>query len=155
LTDEAPQASLEVISLGCGVSQINGVPAVVSDQHVVTDAFAICLSIKVERAMGFFITLAEEGTHGQDANHDDHVTRQNPSVTVLNSTVTSDTNSYSRCMSPEPIHEPVVDQGFEDRWAAWQARGDANDRATKRKLLIMAAILTLSVAILSVLSLLR
>ena len=52
-------------------------------------------------------------------------------------------------MSPEPIPAPVVDQGFEDRWAAWQARGEANDRATKRKLFIMAAILILSVAILS------
>jgi hypothetical protein len=58
-------------------------------------------------------------------------------------------------MSPEPIHRPVVDQVFEDRWATWQARGDANDRATNRKLLIMAAILTLSVAVLSVLSLPR
>jgi hypothetical protein len=67
-------------------------------------------------------------------------------MTVLNSTVTSGTNSYSRCMSPEAIHEPVVDQGFEDRWAAWQARGDANDRATKRALFIVAAILILSVA---------
>ena len=57
-------------------------------------------------------------------------------------------------MSSEPIHAPV-EQGSEDRWATWQARGDANDLATKRKLLIMAAILMLSVAILSVLSLLR
>lgn len=57
-------------------------------------------------------------------------------------------------MSSEPIHAPV-EQGSEDRWATWQARGDANDLATKRKLLIMAAILTLFVAILSVLSLLR
>jgi hypothetical protein len=58
-------------------------------------------------------------------------------------------------MSPEPIHGPVVDHSLEHRWAAWQARGDANDRATSRKLLIMAAILTLSVVVLSVLSLLR
>ncbi len=68
---------------------------------------------------------------------------------MLNSTATIGTNSYSRCMSPEPIPAPVVNQGFEDRWAAWQARGEANDRATKRKLFIMAAILILSVAILS------
>jgi hypothetical protein len=74
---------------------------------------------------------------------------------VLNSTATIGTNSYSRCMSPELIHAPVVDQGFEDRWAVWQARGDANDRATKRKLLIVAAILILSVAILNGLSLLQ
>ena len=56
-------------------------------------------------------------------------------------------------MSPEPIQAPVVDQGFEDRWMAWQARGAANDRATRRKLIIMAAILLVSVAVLSMLSL--
>jgi hypothetical protein len=58
-------------------------------------------------------------------------------------------------MSPEPIPARVVNQGFEDRWAAWQARGAANDRATRRKLFIMAAILILSVATVSVLSLLK
>jgi len=58
-------------------------------------------------------------------------------------------------MPPEPIPAPAVNQGFEDRWAAWQARGAANDRATKRKLFIMAAILIFSVAILSVLSMLN
>jgi hypothetical protein len=45
--------------------------------------------------------------------------------------------------------EPFVDEGFEERWAAWQARGVANDRATRRKLFILAAILVLSVAILN------
>jgi hypothetical protein len=74
---------------------------------------------------------------------------------VLNSTATIGTNSYSGRISPEPIPPPVVNQGFEDRWAAWQARGAANDRATKRKLFIMAALLILSVAILAGLSLLR
>jgi hypothetical protein len=74
---------------------------------------------------------------------------------VLNSTATIGTNSYSGRISPEPIPAPVVNQGFEDRWAAWQARGAANDRATKRKLFIMAALLILSVAILAGLSLLR
>jgi len=58
-------------------------------------------------------------------------------------------------MSQEPIHAPAVDQGFEERWAAWQARGAANDRATRRKLFIVAAILILSVAILNGLWLLR
>jgi hypothetical protein len=52
-------------------------------------------------------------------------------------------------MVQEPIQAPVVDQGFEDRWAAWQARGAAHDRANKRKLFIMAAILVLSAAILN------
>jgi hypothetical protein len=58
-------------------------------------------------------------------------------------------------MSPEPIRAPVTDQGFEERWAAWQARGDANDRATKRKFFIVAAILVLSAAILNGLWLLQ
>jgi hypothetical protein len=57
-------------------------------------------------------------------------------------------------MSPEPIHAPVVDQGFEDRWTAWQERGAENDRATKRKLYIAGAILILTVAILKGFSLL-
>ena len=50
---------------------------------------------------------------------------------------------------------PVVDQGFQDRWAAWQARGVANDRATRRKLWVVAAILILSIVLLNGLSLLR
>jgi hypothetical protein len=58
-------------------------------------------------------------------------------------------------MSPEPISAPVVSRDLEDRWAAWQARGDANDRATKRKLFIVAAILIFSVAILNGLWLLQ
>jgi hypothetical protein len=44
--------------------------------------------------------------------------------------------------------EPFVDNGFPERWAAWQARGAANDRATKRKLFVVAAILVVSAAIL-------
>jgi hypothetical protein len=58
-------------------------------------------------------------------------------------------------MSQEPTQAPVVDQGFEDRSAAWQARGAANDRAARRKLWIVAAILILSIAILNGISLLR
>ena len=58
-------------------------------------------------------------------------------------------------MTPESIPAPVVNEGFEDRWAAWQARGDANDLATRRKLFMMAAILTLSVAVLTALSVLK
>ena len=77
---------------------------------------------------------------------------------MLNSTATFGTNSYSRGMSPEPIPAipgPVVNPAAEDLWAAWQARGDANDRATKRKLFTVAAFLLLSVAILAGVSLLR
>jgi hypothetical protein len=58
-------------------------------------------------------------------------------------------------MSPVPVHAPVVDQRFEDRSAAWQARGAANDRATKRKLFIVAALIIVSLAILNGLWLLR
>ena len=47
-------------------------------------------------------------------------------------------------MSPQPF----VDEGFAERWAAWQARGAANTRATRRKLFVVAAILVLSVAML-------
>ena len=50
--------------------------------------------------------------------------------------------------SPGMPEEPFVDEGFEERWAAWQARGAAHDRATRRKLFILAAILALSAVIL-------
>ena len=42
--------------------------------------------------------------------------------------------------------EPFVDEGFEERWAAWQARGAAHNRTTRRKLFVLAIILALSVA---------
>jgi hypothetical protein len=45
--------------------------------------------------------------------------------------------------------EPFINEGFAERWAAWQARGAANDRATRRKLFVLAAILVLSAAILN------
>jgi hypothetical protein len=48
----------------------------------------------------------------------------------------------------EPI-QTTVDQGFEERWAAWQARGAAHDRATRRRWFIVAAILILGSAVLS------
>jgi hypothetical protein len=37
--------------------------------------------------------------------------------------------------------EPVVGEGFDERWAAWLERGAAHDRATRRRLFILAAIL--------------
>jgi hypothetical protein len=45
--------------------------------------------------------------------------------------------------------EPIVDAGFEGRWAAWQARGAANDRATRRRLFVLGAILVVAAALLS------
>ncbi len=45
--------------------------------------------------------------------------------------------------------ERFVDEGFAERWAAWQARGAANDRATRRKLFVVVALVILAAAILS------
>jgi hypothetical protein len=45
--------------------------------------------------------------------------------------------------------EPFVDDGFAERWAAWQARGAAHDRATRRKLFVFfVAVVVLSSAVL-------
>jgi hypothetical protein len=52
-------------------------------------------------------------------------------------------------MSDKMIPIPVVDAGFEERWAAWQARGAENDRATRRRLYILVAALILSGAFLN------
>ena len=54
----------------------------------------------------------------------------------------------SKRYSPD-MSEPFVDDGFEERWAAWQARGAANDRNTRRKMFVVAAILVLAAAILN------
>ena len=45
--------------------------------------------------------------------------------------------------------EPIVEDRFQERWAAWQKRGAANDVATRQKLYVMAGLLVLSGAILS------
>jgi hypothetical protein len=74
---------------------------------------------------------------------------------VLNSTAMSRTTVYSSNMTAELSPILIVDQRFEDRWAAWQARADANDLAAKRKLLFAAAILICSAAILNGLWLLQ
>ena len=62
---------------------------------------------------------------------------------MLNSTESTVATGYSAVMPQEPF----VDEGFGERWAAWQARGAANTRATRRKLFVVA-IFVLSVAIL-------
>ena len=45
--------------------------------------------------------------------------------------------------------QPSVDTGFEERWAAWQARGADHDRRTRRMFFIVAALVILLVAIVS------
>ena len=61
---------------------------------------------------------------------------------VPNRTVGRRANGYSRVMSTEQS----VQQQFDERWAAWQARGEANDRATRRRFVTMAAIVIVFVA---------
>ena len=44
---------------------------------------------------------------------------------------------------------PIVNEGFEQRWQAWRARGDEQDQATRRKLFFLVTALLLSGAVLS------
>ena len=44
------------------------------------------------------------------------------------------------------ITQPVI-PGFEERWAAWQAKGAAHDRAVRRRFAIVAPILAVVTAI--------
>lgn len=41
--------------------------------------------------------------------------------------------------------------GFEERWAAWQARGAAHDRAVRRRMMFAVPILAIVAAVLYVL----
>lgn len=50
-------------------------------------------------------------------------------------------------MSNELIPIPIVSEGFEGRWAAWQARGDARDLATRQRLFLLALTIILSGAV--------
>jgi hypothetical protein len=68
---------------------------------------------------------------------------------VLNSTAWIPRTRYSRYMTQETIQISTVDEGLDSRWAAWQARGAANDRATRRKLFVLAAILLFTAVMVS------
>jgi hypothetical protein len=47
-----------------------------------------------------------------------------------------------------PTSTPVTDSAtFDERWAAWQAKGAAHDRAVRRKMAIAAPILLVVVAV--------
>lgn len=66
--------------------------------------------------------------------------------------------SRTRSISASPLRTeshrgPAVpaDADFGARWAAWQARGVADDRAVRRKLIILAAGLAVPAVILYVL----
>ena len=47
-----------------------------------------------------------------------------------------------------PASTPVTDSAtFDERWAAWEAKGVAHDRAVRRKMAIAAPILLVVVAV--------
>jgi hypothetical protein len=47
-----------------------------------------------------------------------------------------------------PTSTPVTDSAtFDERWAAWQAKGAAHDRAVRRRMAIAAPILLVVVAV--------
>jgi hypothetical protein len=55
-------------------------------------------------------------------------------------------------VSTQTVATPgVLTSTFEERWAAWQARGAAHDRAVRRKTAIAAPILVAIAAVLYVL----
>jgi hypothetical protein len=43
-------------------------------------------------------------------------------------------------VSAQAVSTPEPVSSFEERWAAWQARGVAHDRAVRRKMIIAAPI---------------
>jgi hypothetical protein len=49
-------------------------------------------------------------------------------------------------LTPTPIHEPA---SFDERWAEWQAKGAAQDRAVRRRMAIAAPILIAVAAVLA------
>jgi hypothetical protein len=53
--------------------------------------------------------------------------------------------------TPPAIVPEAVTSSFDERWAAWLARGAAHDRAVRRRIAIAAPILAVVVAVLYVL----
>ena len=52
-------------------------------------------------------------------------------------------------MSERLIPIPIVNESSEQRWAAWQARGDMHDRETRRRLFLLMSMVLFSGALLS------
>ena len=59
--------------------------------------------------------------------------------------------STQQLSTPLAVAAPAVTPGFEARWAAWQARGAAHDRAFRRRLAIVAPLVAVGAAVLYVL----
>jgi hypothetical protein len=58
--------------------------------------------------------------------------------------------SISASPAPPAHHatEPSgLDPGFEARWTAWRARGEAHERAVRRRLLMLAPLVAVGAAI--------
>jgi hypothetical protein len=53
-------------------------------------------------------------------------------------TVETSTVAAHEVLTSTPIREPA---SFDERWAAWQAKGAAHDRAVRRRMAIAAPIL--------------
>ncbi len=54
----------------------------------------------------------------------------------------------TQVLSTQPAVPGVAVTSFEERWAAWQERGAAHDRAVRRKAMIAAPVVAVVVAIL-------
>jgi hypothetical protein len=48
----------------------------------------------------------------------------------------------------QPVVLEATGTSFEERWAAWQARGVAHDRAVRRKMMIAAPVVAAGVVVL-------
>lgn len=46
--------------------------------------------------------------------------------------------------------DPFINEGFAERWAVWQARGAANDRATTRNLRILGGMIVAAALIVNI-----
>ena len=56
---------------------------------------------------------------------------------------------FTQDLSTQPAVVPeAVTSSFDERWAAWLARGAAHDRAVRRRITIAAPILAVVVAVL-------
>jgi hypothetical protein len=60
--------------------------------------------------------------------------------------VENTTRCRARAAYSTPIHEPA---SFDERWAEWQAKGAAQDRAVRRRMAIAAPILIAVAAVLA------
>jgi hypothetical protein len=56
--------------------------------------------------------------------------------------------STSASPAPHAAESSGLDAEFEARWATWRARGDAHERAVRRRLLMLAPVAAIAAAVL-------